>query len=369
MKRAFLYLATLIAIANTALHAQTILGTWQATLPTPDHPRIAIKFAAADNGKLRGTVYQLDKWHEGVPLSSVAFQSPDVTVQQINANIDFHGKLSADGESLAGIWTDGTQTLPLTFLLATPETFWKPAGPTPLPSMPVNADPTFELATIRPSPPDAQGTLFDLRTHNFAAHHRTIEELIEFAYNLRDRQIQGGPAWFTETRYDIAAEPDTEGVPSEDQSRLMLRKLLADRFHLKTHTTHPITPIYALTWDSTAPPLAHSDPEFTRGTLMVKAQTDGQIQLRYVGHTTQSFVMEVLMNFILDRQIVDETGLHGRVDFTIYAPSTIFQEGTDANEKATDMINALRAIGFRLTPKRAPLEILVIDHLEKPSAN
>ena len=109
------------------------------------------------------------------------------------------------------------------------------------------ADPAFEVATIKPSPPDATGYSFSLGTRDFAAKNRTVQDLIEFAYQVRDRQISGAPSWMTETRFDIAGRPDAEGQPSLDQYRLMIKKLLASRFQLRMHIVQQTFPVYALT--------------------------------------------------------------------------------------------------------------------------
>ena len=75
---------------------------------------------------------------------------------------------------------------------------------------------------------------------------------------------------------------------------------------------------------------------------------------------------EVLMNFIPDRQIVDETGLNGRFDFTVMIPTSSVQ---GSNDMATAFLLGVRPLGFKLAPKKEPLEVLVIDSIGKPTAN
>jgi hypothetical protein len=253
IKRVFLSMASLVVISGAALSAQTITGTWQGTLLTAESPHIVIKIAKADDGSLRGSCYRIDRGPGGTPLSSITFLSPDLSVALPYGDVSYQGKLSANGRSIEGIWTEDKKSYPLTFALATPDTLWKHPGPIPLPPMSATADPAFEVATIKPSQPDAKGNPYQLRTRHFAATNRTVEDLITFAYKVRTRQISGGPSWVDESKFDIAAEPDAEGMPSEDQYRLMVRKLLADRFHLAVHSVQTVFPVYALTVERVLP--------------------------------------------------------------------------------------------------------------------
>ena len=80
---------------------------------------------------------------------------------------------------------------------------------------------------------------------------------------------------------------------------------------------------------------------------------------------------DVLMNFITDRQIVDETGLTGAFEVTLTVPASVVRGGPgfSADDRANAILGAVQQIGLKLVPKRAPVEVIVIDRLEKPSAN
>ena len=317
MKRVSLCTVSLMVVLCTALSAQSINGTWQGTLPIPNSPRVAFVLTKADDGSLRGVLYQIDKSSSGIALTSVTFTPPDLSVEQVNADISYRGKLSADGKSIAGTWTQDKHSYPLTLILATPETLWKRNGPAALPPMSPTADPAFEVAAIKPSPPDAKGSSYSLKTRDFMAKNRSVRDMIEFSYQLSDRQISGGPSWMDDAKFDITAKPDTEGLPSIDQYRLMIRKLLASRFQFQNHIVQQIFPVYALTRDDKAPKLPHSDPEFDGvNSCYVKGLPDGQTELHCVGMSMSRFA-ESLMKLIPDRQIVDETGLAGYFEFTM----------------------------------------------------
>jgi len=280
----------------------------------------------------------------------------------------YQAKLSEDGKSLTGTWTQDKKTYPLTLQLTAPENVWKhDTSVAPVVWMSETADPAFEVATIKPSVPGATQRSYALRTRHFASKNTTVADLIKFTYKVRARQIEGAPVWFDQQRFDIAAEPDTEGQPSEDQYRTMLKKLLADRFQLKLHTVQKIFPVYVLTVEKTPLKLEPSEPSVDQHGNIVVGEHDGQMYAQFMHETMFEFA-DILMNFIPERQIVDETNLTGRFDFPMNLPINVIQ-GSDDNEKATAFFEALPLLGLKLTPKKEPLEVLIIDHLEAPSPN
>ena len=292
-----------------------------------------------------------------------------MSVEETFINVSYKGKLSADGNSIDGIWIENKKSYPMTFARATPATVWEHAGAAPLRAMSATADPAFEVSTIKPSRLDETQRGFDLRSRHFKATNSTVIDLIKFAYNVRFRQISGATAsWMNEAKFDIAGEPDTEGLPSEDQDRSMVKKLLADRFHLWPIASSKFSPFTPLPSRRTLPNSRQSAPEFNRGSIYVKPVSDGETLVQFASHSMPMFA-NVLMDFIKDRQVVDETGLTGPYDFAITIPSSVLKGGIDDNEKATAFIGALEPLGFKLVPKTAPLEVIVIDRLEKPSAN
>jgi uncharacterized protein (TIGR03435 family) len=366
MTKFFLAIACLLATAVT--NAQTVLGTWQGTLPITENPRIILKLVKAQDGAPRGNFYWIDKWDNPIPLSSVSFTAPNLSIASLYVGTSYQAKLSEDGKSLTGTWTQDKKTYPLTLQLTPPANVWKHDSPvTPVAWMSETADPAFEVATIKPSVPGATQRSFGLRTRHFAAKNSTVADLLKYAYKVRSRQIEGAPDWFDQQRFDIAAEPDTEGQPSEDQYRTMLKKLLADRFQLKLHTVQKIFPVYALTVEKNPPKLEPSEPSVDQHGNIVTGQRDSQMYAQFMHESMFEFA-DVLMNFIPERQIVDETGLTGRFDFAMNMPMSILQSSDD-NEKAAAFFGAVQPLGFKLVPKKAPLEVLVIDHLEAPSSN
>jgi hypothetical protein len=173
------------------LHGQTITGIWQGTLSAKGTQRIVLKFAKADNnGSLRGSLTFIDRGPSGPPLLSVTFAPPDLSVTV--ADISYRGKLSADGKSITGIWTQGNQSDPLTLVLATTETLWTYSGPAPIPPMAATADPAFEVATIKPRQGNEKERSYGFKGARFGAENASVTDLIKFAYKVQDRRIDGG---------------------------------------------------------------------------------------------------------------------------------------------------------------------------------
>ncbi|HEY4378908.1 MAG TPA: TIGR03435 family protein [Acidobacteriaceae bacterium] len=376
-RRMLVCAAGMVFVLGAALSAQTIAGTWQGTLPIADNPRVAIKLVHGDDGALHGVLYQLDKGPAAVALSAVTFAAPEVTITQIELGVSFQGQLSADGKSMRGTWTqDKTPgahqdklTSPLTLTLATAETLWKRTAPGALPPMSPTADPAFEVATIKPSSPDSRFS-FKWRTRDFVTTNRTVKDLMEFVYQVQDRQISGGPAWMNDARFDIAGEPDAEGLPSIDQYRLMLKKLLASRFGLQLHTVQQTLPVYALTRDETAAKLPHADPGLDIDQIYVSDAGGGQKALHFSSFSMPQLA-EILMRFIPDRQIVDETGLAGNFEFILNMPASDLDGGDGGPEdhRPDGLRRAIGTLGFHLVPKKEHVPVLVIDQLNQPTPN
>ena len=152
MKKLTLWIMALAALLGSALQAQDITGNWQGTLQAgPQKVRIVFKIAL-ENDKLKATLNTVDQ--PSPPIATTITQDGSTIKMTIPAaNGKYEGKLSADGNSIAGTWTQGAPVA-LNLARATPETAWEIPGPPPPPvRMAANANPAFEVATIRPSDP------------------------------------------------------------------------------------------------------------------------------------------------------------------------------------------------------------------------
>jgi uncharacterized protein (TIGR03435 family) len=222
-----------------------------------------------------------------------------------------------------------------------------------------------------------------------------------FAYKLPYSRMQSViehlPRWVGTDRYDIQARG--EGNPTKDQMRLMVQSLLADRFKLAVHFEAQVVPVLAMVLvkpGNTGPKLRpHSKGvpcEATPPTSGPPAQTaevwpricDGYVGMSLPNgmrrngsrNTTMALLAGMLPTYgQLGRPVVDQTGLSGRFDFSIdYAPESNRPPtpGADAPEAAAGptLLEALREqLGLKLESTKAPLQILVVDHVERPSEN
>ena len=367
MKSRIIYAAGLALALCASLPAQTVTGAWQGTLPTAQNPRVVVKIEKSPDGSLHGGLKWIDAG-DGIQLDSVTLSASDIAFTQPFTGLTFHGKLSDDSKSIAGTWTQYTRSFPLTLSLATPDTLWKPAGPAP---MAADADPAYEVATIKPAPPEEVHPSYDLQARDFHATGTSAAELIKIVYKIRGRQIISMPSWVVDSKFDIAAKPDTPGVPSEDQTRVMVRKLLVERFHLVCHTGTQDFPALVMTLNPKGPRPTPSDPDFNSHNGMFMRQDGGDFVLQLSG-ATMPFFLKTLMDRYRDKQIVDETGLTSAYDITLRLPPAALQgigDGGPEEEVGTDYIAAAEKAGFKFTSKKAPLPVIIIDHIDPPTPN
>ena len=173
--------------------------------------------------------------------------------------------MNAEGNSIEGTWSQGVP-LPLNLTKATPETAWTIPDPPPPPKpMAADAKPGFEVATIKPSARPG-GQVFPLvnRSGMLNTTTTTLADLIKFAYDLHPRQITKGPAWLESEKFDITAKPDTAGMPNPAQLKMMIQKLLKERFQLNFHNEKKELSVYAITSQRQDPslPRAKAVPTF-----------------------------------------------------------------------------------------------------------
>lgn len=188
-----------------------------------------------------------------------------------------------------------------------------------------------------------------------------LSQIIEWAYDVRDFQLEGGPAWLKQGRFEIQATADHPVTQAE--MREMLQTLLLDRLNLKVHREHKELPVYALVVGKNGPRLT---------------PTENASQYRGVGNfdvgkgivmghgATMAGFCQILTDN-LERPVIDKTGLDGRYDFRISAEPE--SSGDGFHPIGAGIFTPIQDLGLRLEPQKDQIEMLVIDSADRPSDN
>jgi uncharacterized protein (TIGR03435 family) len=258
------------------------------------------------------------------------------------------------------------------------------------------ARPEFEVASVKPNASGSNNLLMRPPVDGrFTATNVTLKMLIALAYKLRQPEISGGPAWIGSDRYDINAKAAAGNV-SADQSRLMLQRMLEDRFKLMVHRETKEMPVYVLlpaknglkileakqgsciAFASNSPVPSRPGQSFTPvcgGFIVMPNGLEGKkISMAQLANSLSS---------IVGPPVIDKTGYTADFDFHL----EFTREGTAAQPNLTpaggdnglvtpgdtsgpSIFTALQEqLGLKLEATKAPVEVLVIDHAEKASAN
>lgn len=243
-----------------------------------------------------------------------------------------------------------------------------------VPSMTADADPTFEVATIKPSPPDEQRSVMVVGTR-LATRATSFVDLMMFAYGVHPLQIVDGPEWLKAEKFDVVVQPSLPGRPSSAQMRSIVQKLLADRFELAFHHGQRELPVYRLIMAKGGPKLTPTtkEEELATNTAAVGI-APGAMTVR---NATLGEFASLMQRYVrLDRPIVDCTGIAGKYDFKLnWTPDFSQFDGNlpgpaRNDENAPGLYTAIQEqLGLKLEAAKEPTDVLVIDHVERPSEN
>ncbi|MBV9082210.1 MAG: TIGR03435 family protein [Acidobacteriaceae bacterium] len=384
MKKLITRAFALATLGASVLSAQTFTGTWQGALKAPQAPkgelRVVIKINTTETDKLAAQLYSIDQGAPPISSDTVTASGSNLRMTFAQLNGTYEGKLSPDGKTITGTWTQG-MPVPLTLSRATPETAWSiPEPPPPPKMMDPNAKPEFEVATIKPSDPNRRGLGITVnRSGMLNTLNTTLFDLIKFAYDVHPKQIVGAPAWCDSDKFDISAKPDTPGMPTVKQLQMMLQKLLADRFSLQFHHEKKELSAYAIT--------------VAKGGEKIKKEPNANVPIPGFGgqpqrgflirNATMSEFASVMQAQFMDQPVVDQTGFgNTRYSFTLRftpdpamrpfgaAPNPEAQTPPPDQDAPPDLFGAMeQQLGLRMQKTKAPVDVMVIDSVEKPSAN
>jgi uncharacterized protein (TIGR03435 family) len=220
-----------------------------------------------------------------------------------------------------------------------------------------DAPSTFEVASIRPSQEGREAV--DVLPGNITMRNMRITGAIRWAYNVLDVQVSG-PDWLNTTRFDIVAKA---GAPAkEPEMRKMMQTLLAERFKLELHRQTKEVNAMVLTVAKGGHKLKEVEQEGS------PSFSTGKLNLSGKGATITQLISFLSREIRLP--IVDQTGLTGRYDYFMDINAYITDEMRNQSgppvEAPSIIANALQAqLGLKVEAKKMPLEVLVIDKMEK----
>jgi len=256
-------LTGLLAASTAFPQEHDFSGVWQGTLHMGQADlRVVIKVTKDASG-YKATTYSIDQEAQPVPAGSVTVQGETVRFTVPANGGAYEGRFSnTDGNTITGAWSQNGNSLPLELTLANEKTAWAIPEPPPRPApMEENADPSWEAATIKPSNPDQQGIRINMNGRNFSTRNTTLRDLLTFTWGLHPNQIIGAPGWVETEKFDLAARPDTPGMPSDAQIKSMMKKLIAERFQLKFHTEKKDLSVFLITVAKGGPKLTKNDSD------------------------------------------------------------------------------------------------------------
>ncbi len=233
----------------------------------------------------------------------------------------------------------------------------------------------FEVATVKAvdaGPRDGHFVKME-GTNRFVAKNFTLQLMIAAAYNVNPKVISGGPAWIDSTKFEIAAVTPGDVRPTREQQMSMLAGLLADRFQLSFHREQRRFALYSLSVGKGGAKLKSSEKGATDPSSVVSTVYPDHILMPARNASMQDFVA-VLQRAVLDRPVVDKTGLDGRFDFDLeWAPSEREFGGeieVPTASSSPPLVMALQQqLGLKLEATQGLAEALVIDRATPPSAN
>jgi uncharacterized protein (TIGR03435 family) len=272
---------------------------------------------------------------------------------------------------------------------------------------------SFEVASIKETPPPTES----IRTRQFHVGMNmtgsradygfmSLADLIPYAYRVKPYQVSG-PSWMNETRWDILAKiPDGQSAARAPE---MMQSLLAERFKLSMHRENREQSVYALVVDTDGPKMREAAAEEeagaglsvrmnndgiaisggAAGTTRLTPGTNGGMQMQ-MARITMDTLADRLTQF-MDRPVVDATGLAGNYQVTLNVPleamagmafaqklAALTGSGpfgmagsvTASESVSAAMMQSVKALGLKMQSRKAPVEVIVVDRLEKtPTAN
>jgi uncharacterized protein (TIGR03435 family) len=252
------------------------------------------------------------------------------------------------------------KTLTPTLIIVVSSVVWAQQAPT----RPAGS---FELTSVKPNNSGAGGGSNQNQPNgSFTGTNVTLRPFIARAFEVRVFQVTGGPRWIDVDRFDIVGR-GAEGTPTAMRPAL-LRRLLADRFKLATHTETRDQPVYLLQ-------LARADgrlgPQLKRSPLAENGggSVSGEAGAITTSGTPMDSIAAALANYAVTRFVINRTGLEGRFDAQLrFAPEGFGPAAANRTDDAPSIFTAVQEqLGLKLEPAEGPVPFVVIDSIQPPT--
>jgi uncharacterized protein (TIGR03435 family) len=224
--------------------------------------------------------------------------------------------------------------------------------------------PSFEIASVKPFDGSRQLAhgLTAVSGPRVTMTGYTLSGLIQYAYDMRNYQVSGGPNWITSDTYTVTAKVEGDAAAPTAEVRKMLQALLAERFGVAVHRESKEFRVYLLEAAKTGPLLTAS--KAARPTMQM-----GAGHLMMVKVTTAQIA--AMLSSIVGRPVLDRTQIAGEFDFTLDSPDITMGRSEPQDEvPGPSVFTAVQEqLGLRLEGSRGPVEMLVVDRAAKPVEN
>jgi uncharacterized protein (TIGR03435 family) len=343
-----------------------LAGTWQGTLPMGKGHRMVVKVAKEGSG-WSGVLYDLDadRPSMGRATTQMNYSGGELRFAVASAEANFTGRMSDDGATVVGTWTQRGTEYAVTLTHAVGDAEWEIPKTE---AMAKDADPDWEVVTIRPTDPTVTNASIQMKGRQFVLENRLVETLLLFGYGVHKKQIVNAPDWIRTEHWDIRGVPDVPGQPGLRQMQSLTRKVLVERFGLVTHSEKREMEVYALTVAKGGQKMTPSagDPN---GLPDENDQGNGVTTTMHVTNMSMS-ELALVLKFYMERPVVDQTGLTGRYDFRMMWTVDESKVPADSGSAPPTIFTAIQEqLGLKLEAVKAPVDVMVIDKLEKPGAN
>jgi uncharacterized protein (TIGR03435 family) len=246
-----------------------------------------------------------------------------------------------------------------------------------------SAPAAFEVASIRRSTSATPGGSSSRMQPggSYAATNMTLQQLVAAAYGIPTTRVLNGPGWLSTDRYDIVAK--AAGDPTTEETARLLQTLLRERFSLTARQEQRVLPVYALTLARPAgevgPRLWRSDTDCTDRQTRINLSSPAELAARPVCRVPLLISKDVSLLIAGDipmttlgqmltsasgRPVIDRTGLTGRFDVSLE-----WAASADVDGSVSVFTAVQEQLGLRLESTTAPLDVVIIERVERPTEN